>query len=101
LQPDSRSRVEVRPQTHAIIIDLQSQVFALEFRGDTDGAAFAHRRQPVADGIFQQRLQQQGRQGFTSAGIAARERHAQAIAESNLFDTEIVARELQLVVQRG
>ncbi len=68
--------------------------------GDLDPSRAGQRRDAVADGVLDQRLQQQARhlgcQGFVVDGVVDR----QAVAEPDALDVEIAFDQVDLFVQR-
>lgn len=70
-------------------------VVRVEGEGDGDFASFEEMGNPVADGVFDDRLEGEGRDLEVGGGGGVREGEAEAGAEAGAFDVEIVADEVE------
>ncbi len=82
------------------ILDADAQQAVVCVRGDVDRSAIDHRRDPVPNGIFNQRLQQQRRHETTSCGLIDLDLCRQARAEAHFLDRKVSRYEIDLFGKR-
>ena len=96
-QPDAFTALPVLRQPRPIVSDAQPERVAVGLRFDRERARAHHRLEPVADGVLDERLQDQRRHQDVHRGDVDAILDPQPIAEVHLLDVEIRAQVFELL----